>query len=92
MLLGVFVVVIEAQKLEMHSKTELHGWKTNIPTLNLKLNYVKKMLVSLNILYAISEKPLNLGNKIILEQKQDISAGLSLTKSDDIKICGCNEG
>ena len=64
----------------MHSKTELHGWKANIPTLNLKLNYIKKMSVSLNILYAISEKPLNLGNKIIiLEQKQDISAGLSLT-------------
>ena len=37
------------------------------------------MLVSLNILYAISEKLLNLGNKIILEQKKDISAGLSLT-------------
>ena len=45
--------------------------------MNLNLNYIKKMLVSLNILYAISEKPLNLGNKIILEQKQDISAGLS---------------
>ena len=37
------------------------------------------MLVSLNILYAISEKPLNLGHELILEQKQDISAGLSLT-------------
>ena len=35
------------------------------------------MLVSLNVLYAISEKLLNLGNTIILEQKQDISAGLS---------------
>ena len=55
--------------------------KENIPTLNLKLHYIKKMLVSLNILHAISEKPLNLGNKIacILEQNQDISAGLSLT-------------
>ena len=90
MLLGVFVVVIEAQKLDVCVQKQ--SWKPNIPTLNLKLNYVKKMLVSLNILYAISEKPLNLGNKIILEQKQDISAGLSLTKSDDIKICGCNEG
>ena len=37
------------------------------------------MSVSLNILYVILEKPLNLGNTIILEQKQDISAGLSLT-------------
>ena len=61
----------------MHSKIELHGWKANIPTLNLKLNYIKKMSVSLNILYATSEKSLNLGNKIILEQKQDISASLS---------------
>ena len=77
MLLGVFVVVIEAQKLEVCIQKQ--SWKANIPTLNLKLNYTTKMLVSLNILYAISEKLLNLGNKIILEQKQDISAGLSLT-------------
>ena len=77
----------------MHSKTELHGWKANIPTLNLKLNYIKKMSVSLNILYAISEKPLNLGNKIILEQKQDISAGLSLTSFTwQNQFCKCNEG
>ena len=32
--------------------------------------YIKKILVSLNVLYAISEKPLNLGNKIILEQNK----------------------
>ena len=28
------------------------------------------ILVSLNVLYAISEKPLNLGNRIILEQNK----------------------
>ena len=51
------------------------------------------MSVSLNILYAISDKPLNLGNKIILEQKQDISAGLSLISFTwQNQFCKCNEG
>ena len=43
-------------------------FKANIPTLNLKLNYLcifEKILVSLNM-YAILEKPLILGNKINL--------------------------
>ena len=40
------------------------------------VNYIKKILVSVNVLYVTLEKPLNLGNKIILEQKQDISAGI----------------
>ena len=91
-LLGVFDVVIEAQKLELciHKQNYMveklsenqftnmsddtvsisiiicaiqlkihssHWGKSS--NLNLKLNYTKKMLVSLNILYAILEKPLN---------------------------------
>ena len=58
----------------MHSKTELKGKLSNFE-FEATVNYTTKMLVSLNVLYAISEKLLNLGNTIILEQKQDISAG-----------------
>ena len=53
-------------------------FKANIPTLNLKLNYVcifEKILVSL-IMYAILVRPLILGNKINLKSKQDVSGGL----------------
>ena len=36
------------------------------------------MLVSLNILYAILEKPLNLGNKIILVHHQRVNSDMPI--------------
>ena len=57
--------------------------------------YIKKMLVRSNM-HATSNKLLNLVNKINLEQKQDVSAGLLsltfgyLTKTISHKFYKCN--
>ena len=59
----------------MHSKTELRGKHSNFE-FEAKLYHENVSKLKYCILYAISEKLLKLGNKIILEHEQDISAGL----------------
>ena len=57
------------------SKSVGYDWKctatfmVKIPTFNLKPNHIKKMLLRLNM-HVTSEIPLNLANKMNLEQKQ----------------------
>ena len=76
MLLSVFDVVIEAQKLEVCIPKQSYMVERQHSNFEFEAKLYYENVSRLK--YIVSEKPLNLGNKLILEQKQDISAGLSL--------------
>ena len=120
MLLGSFVVVIEAQKLEVcihkencmvEKRSEIQFTNMSDDTANIfimncgirlkiysslrgknsnfefKAILLKKTVSKINV-HAILKKSLHLANKINLEQKQDVSAGLlNLTFEYSTKTC-----